>query len=243
MQHGTKRIAVVTGASSGIGRAIALRLAAEGYLPVLVGRNPDALRAVAVEAERLGAHPRYLCADLSEVADVARLARQVLEDLGGVDVLIHSAGVSMTGTPIRSAGDEVLDQHFHVNVRAPYLLTRSLLPLLGARKGQVVFINSTVGLRSKGNAAAYGMSKHALRALADSLREEVNAEGIRVLSVFVGRTATPMQAQIHRAENLKYVPERLLQPEDVAAAVANSLSLPPTAEVTDIHIRPMMKSY
>lgn len=160
-----------------------------------------------------------------------------------MDVLIHSAGIAKTATPIRATDDQVFEDHFALNVRCPYLLTRSLLPSLGARQGQVVFINSSVGLRSKGNAAAYGMSKHALRAFADSLREEVNPEGIRVLSVFLGRTATPMQAKVHQAEGLPYRPERLLQPEDVATVVADALRLPATAEVTEIHIRPRWKTY
>jgi NADP-dependent 3-hydroxy acid dehydrogenase YdfG len=84
-------------------------------------------------------------------------------------------------------------------------------------------------------------TQHALKALADSLREEVNAEGLRVLSVFLGRTATPMRMAIHRMENRTYHPESLLQPEDVAAVVMIALSLPRTAEVTDIHIRPLSK--
>ncbi len=78
--------------------------------------------------------------------------------------------------------------------------------------------------------------------MADSLREEVNAEGVRVLSVYLGRTASPMQAAVHEMEDKTYQPERLMQPEDVAEVVINALSLPRSAEVTDIHIRPMVKS-
>ena len=87
----------------------------------------------------------------------------------------------------------------------------------------------------------YAAMKHALRALADTLREEVNRDGVRVLSVFLGRTATPMQAAVHRVESRVYEPEPLLQPADVAAVVISALSLPRTAEVTDIHIRPLRK--
>jgi NADP-dependent 3-hydroxy acid dehydrogenase YdfG len=127
-------------------------------------------------------------------------------------------------------------------VRAPYLLTQSLLPLLRSRRGQIVFINSSAGHVARGNVGQYAATKHALRALADSLREEVNADGIRVLSVYPGRTATPMQAKLHAVEQKEYRPDDLLQPQDVAAVVANALSLPRSAEVTDIHVRPLRKA-
>jgi NADP-dependent 3-hydroxy acid dehydrogenase YdfG len=87
----------------------------------------------------------------------------------------------------------------------------------------------------------YGAMKHALKAIADSLRAEVNPKGIRVLSVYLGRTATPMQADIHREEGKIYRPEALLQPCDVASTIIHAITLPRTAEITDISIRPMKK--
>ena len=90
--------------------------------------------------------------------------------------------------------------------------------------------------------AQYDSTKHALKALADSLRGEINRHGVRVLSVYLGRTASEMQERIHRMEGKPYRPELLLQPNDVASIVVNVLSLPRTAEVTDISIRPMIKS-
>jgi NAD(P)-dependent dehydrogenase (short-subunit alcohol dehydrogenase family) len=134
-----------------------------------------------------------------------------------------------------------LDWQYRTNVHAPYLLTQALLPLLRRQQGQVVFINSSVGLIARGQVGPYAATKHALKAIADSFREEVNAEGLRVLSVYLGRTASPMQAKIHAMEGKAYHPEYLLQPSDVAAVVLNALCLPRTAEVTDISIRPMRK--
>jgi len=123
------------------------------------------------------------------------------------------------------------------------MLTQQLLPLLAAAHGQVVFINSSVGLTAKRpEIGQYAATKHALRAIADCLREEVNSNGIRVLTVYLGRTATPMQEVLHRLEGVPYNPEALLQPEDVASVVVHALMLPRTAEVTDISIRPMRKS-
>jgi NADP-dependent 3-hydroxy acid dehydrogenase YdfG len=90
--------------------------------------------------------------------------------------------------------------------------------------------------------AQYDSTKHALKALADSLRGEINRHGVRVLSVYLGRTASEMQEGIYRMEGRPYRPEILLQPDDVASVVVNALGLPRTAEVTDISIRPMIKS-
>ena len=131
--------------------------------------------------------------------------------------------------------------HYRTNVRGPYLLTQELLPLLLERQGQVVFINSSAGLTARANIAQYAATKHALKALADGLRDEVNPRGVRVLSVFPGRTATPTQQKLCGEEGRPYRPARLLQPEDVAAVVVNALCLPRTAEVTEIKIRPMLK--
>jgi NADP-dependent 3-hydroxy acid dehydrogenase YdfG len=104
-----------------------------------------------------------------------------------------------------------------------------------------VFLNSSAGLMAHTNVGQYTATKHALKAIADCLREEVNGDRIRVLSVFPGRTATPLQRRLHVVEGREYRPERLLQPEDVASVVVSALCLPRTAEVTDINIRSMSK--
>ena len=88
----------------------------------------------------------------------------------------------------------------------------------------------------------YAATKHALKAIADSLREEMNAEGVRVLNIFLGRTATPMQAKVHELEGREYRPESLVQPEDVASVVIHALSMPRTVEITEISMRPRIKS-
>jgi len=144
---------------------------------------------------------------------------------------------------VESAELADFDSQYRCNARAPYRLTQLLLPMLKQSAGQVVFINSTAGLLARANAVAYAAAKHALKAVADGLREEVNANGIRVTTVFLGRTATPMQEKIFRAEARAYRGELLLQPEQVAEMVVHILCLPRTAEVTDITIRPALKSY
>jgi len=234
------QVAVVTGASSGIGKAIALGLVAQGATLCLVGRRLETLGAAAESAQGTPCRPLCYQIDLTLDEDIRRLAARLQHDFGYIDLLIHSAGVISLGR-LESAPIEDLDRQYRTNVRAPYALTQALLPMLRLRQGQIVFINSSAGLSAGANVSQYAVTKHALKALADSLRAEVNTEGLRVLSVYPGRTATPMQAAVHNVEGCPYHPERLMQPDDVAAVVINALSLPRSAEVTDIHIRPLTK--
>jgi NADP-dependent 3-hydroxy acid dehydrogenase YdfG len=234
------KIAVVTGASSGIGKAIAVGLATQGARLSLVGRKVEALEEAAECAHSTTAYAKCYPVDLISEKDVTTFVMQLKQDVGHVDILIHSAGIISQGL-LEDAPAEDLDFQYKINVRAPYILTQALLPMMRSNKGQIVFINSSAGLNARANVGQYAATKHALKAITDSFREEVNADGLRVLSVFLGRTATPMQEAVHKMEGKAYHPERLLQPEDVAEVVINALSLPRTAEVTDIYIRPLQK--
>jgi NAD(P)-dependent dehydrogenase (short-subunit alcohol dehydrogenase family) len=230
--------AVITGASGGIGEAIAMQLAYGGARLLLAGRNAERLDLVAERARDLSPGVEIFAADLAEDAQIRALASHALGVFGRVDLLIHSIGLFLGG-PFESPVED-LDRQLRINVHVPYLLTQALLPSLIARQGQVVFVNSSSGFHpARAGWVAYSASKHALRAVADGLRDEVNRQGVRVITVFPGRTATAMQEEVHRYEGRPYDPDRFLQPRDVAAAVVNALSLPRTAEVTDLHIRPM----
>jgi NADP-dependent 3-hydroxy acid dehydrogenase YdfG len=235
------QVALVTGASSGIGRAIALALAARGAEVGLVGRDPAALQSVA-DAARPGARAvRVHSVDLTRDVDVEKLGAALAGEGGKLDVLVHSAGVIALG-PMSATSVLDFDAQYRANLRGPYLLTQLLLPLLRTSRGQIVFINSSVGLRAPGaNVGQFAATQHAFKAIADSLRDEVNPAGIRVLSIFPGRTATPRQARIHEAEGKRYLPELLMQPEDIADTVVHALELPRTTEITDISMRPFRK--
>jgi NADP-dependent 3-hydroxy acid dehydrogenase YdfG len=236
----SEQIAVVTGASSGIGKAITLAVAAQGTTLCLVGRQLDTLQAVAKAVRATAPQVRCYRTDLTLDQDIHELAASLRRDVGHIDLLVHGAGVISLGQN-ETAPVADFDWQYRTNVRAPYALTQALLPMLRARQGQIVFLNSSVGLYARANVGQYAATKHALKAMADSLREEVNADGVRVLSVFLGRTASPMQAAVHAAEGKAYHPERLLQPQDVASMVVHVLGLPRSAEVTDISMRPMLK--
>src|SRR6516164_6241558 len=125
--------------------------------------------------------------------------------------------------------------------RAAIYILQQVLPLLVESSGQVIFINSTQALKAAAGVGQYAATKHAMKAVADSLRDEVNAKGVRVTSIFLGRTATELQRAIFAEEKRPYPPERLIQPADVAEIVLSLLKLPRTSEATDIILRPMQK--
>ncbi len=235
-------VAVVTGASQGIGRAIALGLAAKRVALVLVARNSAALQEVAERARSSSPCVRCHAVDLTTDEAIKGIRESLSSQLNGLDVLVHCAGAFSIGD-LQTASVEELDRLYRANVRMPYLLTQSLLPMLKRRKGQIVFVNSSQGLQARAQVGQYAATQHALKAMADSLRDEVNTDGVRVLSVHPGRTATPRMEAIFRMEGREYKPELLLQPEDVAEVVINALVLPSTAEITNISLRPLVKSY
>lgn len=234
------QIAIITGAGGGIGQALARALTGEGATAYLVGRRRELLEET---ARGCGVdHTRVCPTDLTKASQIDKLVGGLLENSGGVDILVHCAGVIAHGK-INCASVESLDAQYAANVRAPYVLTQRLLPMLTKVHGQVVFINSSVVTGPRAGVSQFSATQHALRAIADTLRQEVNGEGVRVLSVFPGRTATARQEALHANEGKQYRPELLLQPEEIATMVIAALTLPRTAEVTDISIRPMLKSY
>jgi NAD(P)-dependent dehydrogenase (short-subunit alcohol dehydrogenase family) len=237
-----EKIAVVTGASSGIGRAIALSLASRGAEVCLVARRPDALEELAAQVHTGGGRARVYPTDWTRDQDVHTLARNIQRDFDRADVLVLCGGTIFHGR-LEHAPLEHLDLQYRSNFRGPYALIQLLLPLLRKQQGQIVFINSSAALRSPASVGQYSAMQAALRAVADSLRDEVNADGIRVLSIYLGRTATPRMAALFEQEGRPYRPELLMQPEDVAAIATCALTLPRTAEVTEISMRPMLKSY
>lgn len=235
-------VAAVTGASSGIGQAIAVALAKHGGMVCASGRDAARLQETIARAGP-DAHMVPFPADLGDDRNIARLQQLLMAEFGHVDILVHCAGV-IQHSLMGDARIEDLDRQYAMDLRLPYLLTQTLLPQLKAAQGQIVFINSSLGLNARRpETGQYAAAQHALKAIADSLREEVNADGVRVLTVYPGRTATPRQARLYEQQGTAYSPELLMQPEDIAAMVVAALALPRTAEVTEISMRPMRKSY
>jgi NAD(P)-dependent dehydrogenase (short-subunit alcohol dehydrogenase family) len=231
------RVVLVAGASAGIGRSIALSLAARGATVWAVARGEAGLRATAGAAQGT---VHVAPADVRSADDRRALADRIEAAGGRLDALVHCVGDTTIGR-IEEAGEDAFDALYEANLRAPYAMTRTLLPMLRAGGGDLVFVNSTSALGPRPGVGQYAATQAALRSIADAARGELNTEGVRVLSVFAGRTASPRQERIHAAEGRDYAPERLMQPEDVAAMVTAALELPRSAEVMELAMRPFLK--
>jgi NADP-dependent 3-hydroxy acid dehydrogenase YdfG len=232
------KLAIVTGATSGIGAAIGQTLGATGTRVFLVGRNPQKLAAA---ARRIPARGRAgtAAADLRSLADIKRLLGEVSRRFPRVDVLVHCAG-EYDWSELGSLDSKSFDLLFAVNVRAPYLLTQGLTPLLARAHGQVIFLNSSVVKSAGQGIAVYKATQHAIQGFTDSLRQDLNRRGIRVSSLFPGRTATPRMRRIYAREGKPYRPAKLLSAKDVAQLVFTLTQLPPRMEITDLQLRSVM---
>ncbi len=223
---------VITGAGSGIGAAVARRLHARGDDLVLHAR--DAGRAKELAAEFPGAST--LVGDLSDPDKLSwAFGHQSLP--AQVDSLLHIAGVVDLG-PVGELTPKTWRHQLNVNLIAPAELTRHFLPQLRLAQGHVLFVNSGAGLNAGAEWSAYAASKHGLKALADSLRHEEHANGVRVTTVYPGRTASAMQVKVHQQEGKEYDPSRFIDPESVATTIVMALDLPRDAEVNDLTVRP-----
>ncbi|MFJ4701078.1 MULTISPECIES: SDR family oxidoreductase [unclassified Streptomyces] len=223
---------VITGAGSGIGAAVARRLHARGDDLVLLAR--DAGRGKELAAALPGA--RTLVGDLAEPDRLSwAFSHQTLPER--VDALLHVAGVVDLGT-VGELSLKSWRQQIDVNLLAPAELTRLFLPQLRTARGQVLFVNSGAGLSASPQWAAYAASKHGLKALADSLRAEEKENGVRVTTVYPGRTTSPMQAKVHQQEGKEYDATAWIDPESVATTILTALDLPRDAVVTDLMVRP-----
>lgn len=217
--------ALITGASGGIGSAIAAALAPTHTL-LLAGRPSPRLDVV---AERFGATTWPL--DLVD-PDGIEAAAELVDEL---DVLVHNAGVMLPG-PVGESHIDEWRATFEVNVFGAVALTLALLPALRQARGQVVFINSGAGRRVSPGMASYSASKFALRAFADSLREDEPT--LRVTTVYPGRTDTAMQRDLVAFEGGHYDPARFLRPDTVARVIADVVATPPDGHVHEVVLRP-----
>jgi NAD(P)-dependent dehydrogenase (short-subunit alcohol dehydrogenase family) len=180
------KVALVTGATSGIGKAAAIQLAGQGATLIVHGRDADRGAAVVTEIENRGGSARFIGADLGEPAQALELARQA----GNVDILVNNAGFAWFG-PSAKLDAKTLDQLFAANVEAPYLLVSVLAPKMAARgDGVIINIASRAGTVGQPNTAAYGATKAALASLARSWAAEYGPAGIRVNAISPGPVYT-----------------------------------------------------
>ena len=213
--------ALVTGASRGIGEAIARKLAAEGAEVALVARNREALEHLAGE---LPTPSLVIAEDLSDPKAPGRIAKAVEEAWGGVDMLIHNAGITRDKFLLRLK-EEDFDDVMRVNVRSGLFLARTLLRgMIKRRSGVILFVSSVVGLVGNPGQSVYAASKAALLAITKSLAKEVGSRGIRVVAVAPGFIETAMTENLPEDVKETYFQQvalrRFGKPEEVASVVA-----------------------
>ena len=227
---GERRVALVTGGSRGIGRAIALALAREGYSIALNyrARSDEATQAVG-EIERAGGEGRAFAADLGESSQCRGLVDTVLQAMRRVDVLVNNAGIALPGLRIADIAAHDWERVLRVNVDAPFHLVQAVLPHMRARgSGHIVNLSSNVTNRVPVAGGVYAVSKAALEAFTRILAKEEGANGIRVNAVGPGPIRTEMLAESfekmgrERADAfVRSVPlGRMGEPEEIAAMVA-----------------------
>ena len=220
-------VAVVTGASRGIGRAIAEALAARGAKLVLNARSADALRDVVPGAEAVAG-------DVGDEATAGALVAAAVRRFGRLDLLVNNAGVGHRST-LEATGPDVFDQVVRTNLRGPYLLMRAAIPAMrNGGGGTIVNIASLAAVNPVPERAAYAATKWGLLGLSRSVLQEVRKDGIRVIVIEPGSTLTEFGHDPKKLANA----EKCLKPEDVAATVVAALALPDRACLSEIEIRP-----
>ena len=243
---------LITGATGGIGTAVAELLRERGHDLVLTGRSPDRLDGLAkslhgganaatqvINPNAVPSPPRSasvttLPLDLREPRRLeARLAMAGVP--ARLDGVVHAAGMVHLAPVAETEADEWIE-HMSVNLVSAAELTRLLLPALRAARGHVVFVNSTAGLRANAEWGAYAASKFGLRALADSLRAE--EPSLRVTTVYPGRTATEMQRRVRAQEGGTYAEDDFTAPSTVARVLVSALETSRDAVVSEVTVRP-----
>ncbi len=233
-----KKIAIVTGAGRGIGRAISLFLANAGARVLLTARTETELKSVEEEIRTAGGEARIFPADLTRDDDIQKIVDLALGEWGSIDYLINNAGWGRKG-PIVKARLEDWEQTFRVNLRAPMVLSRLVLPTLLAKgEGAIINLSSISGKTGQANSAAYSASKFGLIGFTESLYEEVRETGIKVAVIlpgFVDTPLIPLNRQLDRS--------KMIRPEDVAHAVYYVLTASPACCPVEITLRPQKTPY
>jgi NADP-dependent 3-hydroxy acid dehydrogenase YdfG len=234
-------IAVITGASSGIGAATAIALGRQGYQIVVGARRVERLERVA------GEEGLALPLDVTDEASVKRFVREIAKRFGRVDVLVNNAGGALGLNPIGQAIDEEWIRMWQTNVLGLMWMTRACLPLLRkAKHAHIVNIGSIAGFETYPGGAGYTAAKHAVRAITKTLRLELNGEPIRVTEINPGLVETEFSlVRFHgdrKAARVPYAGIKPLTAEDIADCILFAVSRPPHVDIDEIVIRPVAQA-
>ena len=240
----TGKTALVTGASSGIGRSTALALAAAGAQVTLVARRASRLDDLAAQIKADGGQALARAADVTDEDDATQAVEDAVGHFGGLDILVNAAGMTQTG---KVENGDLADWRYvmELNFWASFYTSRAAIPALKAGGGgDIVNISSTAGRRAVGATfGPYAASKFALTAFNESLRAEVTLAGIRVSIIEPGATATEIHEHIKDEKVREFTRNHVekdgaMRPEDVAAAIVFTVSLPPRVNISQLVIRP-----
>ena len=225
--------ALITGASRGIGKAIALELSSLGYNLSLVGRASDALENVRRECVANGVMAEALQADLREEKSWSEIVERTVGEFGGLDLLVNCAGLSQAGS-FTEVSPEDWDRIFTVNAKAPFFICKAALPYLKKSSRPIVInIASVVGFKGYANQSVYSSSKHALTGFTKVFAKEVQPFGIRVHLISPGGVATEMVTKMRPDIDSS----ELIQPEEIAKIVRFIVSLDGNGTIDQFYIR------
>ncbi len=228
-----RKVAIVTGGSRGIGRAISLALARKGATVVLAARSVQTLAEAAQLVRQAGGRAEPVITELTSEESIRNLVQVVKDKLGRLDILINNAGITHSAK-FEETKTEDLDRCWAINARAPFILCREALPLLRqAEAGYIVNISSVVGVKGYPLQSAYTASKHAVRGMSISLAEELRGTNIRVHVICPGAVDTGMVGNV-RPDIKK---EDLIQPDEIAELVLYLVTQRGNAVVDELHIR------
>lgn len=227
-------VVVITGASQGIGEAIARALAPEGHTLCLVARNTEKLEAVAAACRTAGGEASVFPCDVTDEGAVRRLAAQVADAHGVPDVVVNNAGSFIPGSLVDTTlGD--FNAQLSVNLTSAFLVTRAFLPGMTLRgSGLLVYMGSVASTKGYPGGMAYCVAKHGLLGLARAAREETREAGVRVTTLLAGATLTPSW------DGVDIPADRFMPVEDIAEAVRTLIALSPRTVVEEMLLRPQL---
>jgi len=228
-------VALVTGGSRGIGRAIAHRLATLGASVAICGRDPAALEDSSKSLQKLGARVFSQVADVIQAAQVSELVTETESRLGPIQILVNNAGIGLFGPAHEKSAadwDRVLDS----NLKSVFLVSRAVIPSMIRRgSGDIINISSLAGKNTFAGGGIYCASKWGLMGLSGCMMEDLRAHGIRVSVICPGSVATEFSGSQPKD------PSKALRPEDVAHAVQAIVTQRPGSFLSEIHLRPLRK--
>ncbi len=231
-----EQLALVTGGGRGIGAAIARKLAGMGAFTVVCGRSLAQLDSTAADIKGSGGKAEAAVCDVTDLQSVEAVAADISYRFGRIDILVNNAGVGGFGGPLHQMAPEAWDQVLNTNLRGVFYCIRAFAPMMiKARAGHIVNISSLAGKNPLPNGAAYAASKWGLNGLSYSVAEELRAHNIRVSVVCPGSVNTELSP--HEGKD----PGRMLQPDDVAHAVAMLVTQAPQSFISEVLLRPTQK--